>query len=349
MKTRTWKLTDFVEYLIIGFIFIILFGLPVLFTRVNGEISWIHVFKIWKDQSLLIPVFIINHWIFAPKLMLRQKYLVYVISILSLVSVCSGSYYYYDNILSAKQKTDLTTTNSNKPTPIPPYAHLLMYALLISGVDTGLLFTKKWNENEESQQLLEKKNIEIQLKLLRNQVSPHFLMNTLNNIYALIDLDSPKAKEAVMKLSKLMRYMLYENENGKVLLTKEFEFVQSYIDIMKLRFDNDLFISLKLPENFDHQLTIPPMLFVSFIENAFKHGASYENNGKIGIAFSFDNNLLIFNCFNRKNKECNSTDNVGLGIENSKSRLNLIYGDLYELIINSVEKLYEITLKIPLK
>ena len=338
------KLTDYIEYLIIIFIFLILFGLPVLFTRVNGEISWLHVLKIWQDQILLIPVFAINHWLFAPKFLLRQKYIIYTISVLSFIAICSVSYYYYDN--AYKPQKPAVNIDQNKPSPIPPYAHLLMYALLIAGVDSGLLFSKKWYENEEKHHILEKQNSEMQLEMLRNQVSPHFLMNTLNNIYALIDLDSPKAKEAVIKLSKLMRYMIYENSSGKVLISKELEFIQSYIDLMKLRYEKDMIIELRLPEQYV-DFEIPPLWFISFIENAFKHGTSLENNSKIVISFKIENKMLIFDCFNKKNKSKSNFENNGFGIESSISRLNLLYGEKHTISINSLENYYDVTLIIP--
>ena len=331
---------------IMAFVFLILFLLPVLFTRVQGEISWIHVLKIWKDQSLLFVVFGLNHWLVAPKLMLRAKYGLYTLCITGIIAISSFSYYYYDNVLTShKEKTE--NTNAGKPTPIPPYAHLLMYSLLIVGVDSGLMFSKKWYENEEKQYILEKQNSEMQLEMLRYQVSPHFLMNTLNNIYALIDLDSYKAKEAVMKLSKLMRYMLYENENGKVLISKEFEFVQSYIDLMKLRFDKNMIIDLKLPEQYNN-FEIPPLLFISFIENAFKHGCVNEQKCKIVISFSLEDKMLVFNCFNLRINSKTNADKGGLGIENTKNRLNMFYGERYSLSISSPKNFFDVTLKIPL-
>ena len=331
---------------IMAFVFLILFLLPVLFTRVHGEISWTHVLKIWQDQALLFVVFGLNHWLIAPKLILRGKYGLYMLCIIVIIAVFSFSYYYYDDVLNAS-KVRVENTRSDKPTPIPPYAHLLMYSLLIVGVDSGLLFSKKWYENEEKQYILEKQNSAMQLEMLRYQVSPHFFMNTLNNIYALIDLDSYRAKEAVMKLSKLMRYMLYENENSKVSISKEFEFVKSYIDLMKLRFDKNMIIELKLPEQYN-EFEIPPLLFISFIENAFKHGGGGDNKSKIVISFSLENKYLIFNCFNLKSTTSSTAVKGGMGIENSKSRLELFYGGRYSLSISSMEKYFDVTLKIPI-
>ena len=329
---------------IMAFVFLILFLLPVLFTRVNGEISWMHVLKIWKDQALLFVVFGLNHWLIAPKFLLRRKYGIYLLSISAIISMSSFSYYYYDNVLTPQK---ITTGDTNKPTPIPPYAHLLMYSLLIAGVDSGLLFSKKWYENEENKHILEVKNAEMQLDILKNQVSPHFFMNTLNNIYALIDCNTPKAKEAVMKLSKLMRYMLYENEHGKVKISKEFEFITSYIDLMKLRYADDVSIRLIFPEELG-SLEIPPMLFICYIENAFKHGVSYQQDSFINIIFEKRENKLHFSATNSRQPETVKHPVGGLGLQNNENRLKLLYADNYSLAINSSDKIFNVSLEIPL-
>ena len=338
--------TKYFESIIMGFIFFVLFLFPVLFTRIGGQISWHHVTKIWIDQLLLIPLFALNHWLFVPKLLLKKRYYSYLLSALGLIAIFTLAYYYYDIILNvhpiSNQAIDL-----KRPSPIPPYARLLIYSVLIVGVDTGLLFSKKWHEIETERYLLEKKNAEMELDILRNQLSPHFFMNTLNNIYALIDFDSAKAKQAVMKLSKLMRYMLYENENGKVRLSKEFEFINSYIDLMKLRYADEMTIDFKIPEKYD-DIFIPPLLFISFIENAFKHGASYENESYIRINFNVLDTILLFSCENSKQLPSDSLEKGGLGVPNSLNRIKLLYGDQYLLAINSNDKSYTVELKIPL-
>jgi hypothetical protein len=382
MKQRSSINLNITGNLIIGFIFVILFILPVLFTRVNGEISWLNVFKIWKDQVLLIPVFAINHWLLAPQLMLKGKYSSYMISILFVIASATISYYYYEKVIiekarpatermintgknprdpnkeppdpdrrptdeNVKPRNERRDNTPNRPTPIPPYAHLLMYSLLIVGVDSGLLFSKKWQENEEKKLTLEQKNTEMQLDILKNQISPHFFMNTLNNIYSLIDNNSPEAKEAVMKLSKLMRYMLYENGSGKVKLSREFEFIQSYIDLMKLRFAEEMTIHLIIPEDYIDR-EIPPMLFISHIENAFKYGSSYQHESFINIVFEVTENKLAFTCINTKHSGKNKSSGGGLGLLNSENRLKLLFGTSYSLSINSTEKLFNVSLEIPL-
>jgi LytS/YehU family sensor histidine kinase len=321
--------------------------LPVLFTRANGQISWYYVLKIWKDQVLLLPLFAINHWLFVPRILFRKKYINYLVCILGLTALFTFSYYYVDEILNKKPERKENTENP-KPQPIPPFAHLLMYSLLIVGVDTGLMFSKKWNENEEKKNLLEKENAEMQLNILRNQISPHFFMNTLNNIYALIDFNTQEAKGAVMKLSKLMRYMLYENGHGKVKISKEFEFIKSYIDLMKIRFAEEMSIHFIIPDQFQ-DTEIPPMLFIFYIENAFKYGASYQQQGYINIVFEITDNQLLFTCNNTKNAEASKPGDGGLGLKNNENRLKLLFGNNYKLSVDFTEKLYNVSLAIPLK
>jgi hypothetical protein len=346
MQNKSRKYVNHIEYLIIIFIFLILFILPVLFTRIDGEIRWNYVIKIWEDQILLLPLFVINHWIFAPKLLFKKKYLTYLICILGLIALFTFSYYYIDEVLNRKPER-VQTADNKKPSPIPPYAHLLMYSLLIVGVDTGMSFSKKWHENEDKKNLLEKENTEMQLNILRNQISPHFFMNTLNNIYALIDCNAKSAKEAVMELSKMMRYMLYENERGKVKLSKEFVFIASYINLMKIRFADEMTVHFIIPEKYT-DIEIPPMLFISYIENAFKYGASYQNESFINIIFDISDGKLNFTCTNTKYNQSTIKGDGGLGLKNNQNRLNLLFGSSYMLSINSSEKIFNVSLSIPL-
>ena len=346
MKIMDRKLIRYMDALIMLLIFAVLFALPVIFTRIDGEISWRHVQKIWLDHSLLIPLFILNHWLFVPKILIWRRYVAYTLCIATTIGLFTSLYYYRDEILN-KRTAAPAKTDQKRPAPVPPYAELLMSSLLIVGVDTGLLFSKKWHENEGKRYLLEQQNTRLQLDILRHQISPHFFMNTLNNIYALIDIDAPHAKTAVMKLSKLMRYVLYENGQGKVKLSKEFEFVQSYIDLMKLRYTDDLTVNLILPETYD-ELEIPPMLFASYIENAFKHGASYQKDSFITIIFAVRAGKLNFTCSNTNHRRTPAFDAGGLGLRNSKNRLDLIFSDNYSLIVDAGQDVYTVDLEIPL-
>jgi hypothetical protein len=345
------------------FIFLLLFLLPLIFTRNSDGVAWPSVIKIWQDRILLIPLFALNHWLLVPKLMLKKKYSSYLPAVLSLILLVTVTYYLYDRPQSSpienrpagrennpQRMTDRAPSvpSDRHPKPVPPYADLLLFSMLIVAVDTGLSFTRQWHSTEEEKVRLEKENIEAQLGMLRNQISPHFFMNTLNNIYSLIDSDKEGSKQAVMKLSKLMRYLLYENADGTVLLSKEFEFIRSYVDLMKIRYVDDIEIILEFPKVYD-DVKIPVLLFVTFLENAFKYGTSYERKSSITASFEIEGKYLAFECRNSKNSFSVNYPAGGIGLQNSRQRLDLLYKDKYSLEVQDTENDYLLKLKIPVE
>ena len=171
-------------------------------------------------------------------------------------------------------------------------------------------------------------------------------MNTLNNIHSLVDSNTEEAKEAIIKLSRMMRYLLYETETEKTTLKKEVEFLESYINLMKLRFNERVRISLNLPTVIP-DISIPPFLFISFIENAFKHGVSYKNESFITIDLIPGKDRLLFVAKNSKTEKPRMDEFSGIGIENSRKRLDLLYGDKYHLDIIDSEELFTVNLSVP--
>lgn len=319
--------------------------MPALFIRIDGVVSWRHVIKIWQDNALLLPIFVINHWVLMPKLMCNKKYAIYFSSIIALIVFSAWLCNMIDPQIPVGSLR--SAGGAARPTPVPPYANMLMYAILITGVDIGLFFSKMWQKNNQHTLELEKKNTEMELELLRNQVSPHFFMNTLNNIYALTESDTPKAKTAIMKLSKMMRYLLYDNSVPYVKLTKEFEFIRSYIDLMKLRYTDNVIFDLDIPD-IGSQIEVPPMLFVSYIENAVKYGVSYQEKCTIRIKFELTHNHLFFYTQNTIYDVADLRLKGGMGLKNTKSRLDCLYGNNYDLTISKNESQYIVSLTIPI-
>ena len=205
-------------------------------------------------------------------------------------------------------------------------------SVLVIGFDTGLQISVKWAHSEQLRIQAEKDNVENQLAFLRNQVSPHFFMNTLNNIHSLIDIDTTEAKESIIKLSKLMRHLLYDSEVEQIPLKKEIEFIQNYVELMKLRYSDKVQIDLQLPGQLPDK-SIPPLLYTSFVENAFKHGISYQESSFITIAFFIEAENLVFEIKNSNPGIKREEESSGIGIENSRKRLDLIYGNRYTLEI----------------
>ncbi len=232
------------------------------------------------------------------------------------------------------------------PKQLPPLISFMVVSVLIIGFDTGLMISVKWAQSEQQRTRAEKESAESQLAFLQNQVSPHFFMNTLNNIHSLIDIDTDEAKESIIKLSKLMRHLLYDSQVERIPLKKEIEFIQNYVELMRLRFSDKVTITLHIPHVIPDK-SIPPLLFTSFVENAFKHGISYQEKSFIDIRFSFGPDQLYFTLRNSnpglKKEEAAS----GIGIENSRKRLDLLYGDSYELKIEENKEEFTIHLYVP--
>lgn len=360
----------YAEITLVSIVWIVLLVIPVLFREDNNNPVWR---SINNQLEILIPVsilFLLNRFVFVPSFLFRAKLVVYILSVSSMILILSIGLNYYDthiNLPGNKQpavnqrnppprppdgqnrrQENQTQPEKRQPRPTPPFANFIVLSVLMIGFDTGLRSGLRWIETENEKVKLEKENVAAQLLLLRNQVSPHFFMNTLNNIYSLIDSDAEKSKASVMRLSKLMRYLLYENQNEKTLLSREFDFIKNYIDLMKLRFIEDVEIRLKLPEVFT-DVEIPVMLFFNYLENAFKHGTSYQNKSLIEAIFEIENDYLIFICNNSKNVFSEKDSNGGTGFENNRKRLNLIYQDRYNLLVNETDETFSVKLRIPLR
>ena len=170
-------------------------------------------------------------------------------------------------------------------------------------------------------------------------------MNTLNNIHALVDIDPEQAKNTIVELSKLMRYVLYDGSRPTIPLSKETEFLKHYIGLMRLRYSDSVRIEVDIPDE-TPDVQVPPLLFVSFVENAFKHGISYQSESFIMVSLNVREGYISFSCINSKH-ETNQDPHSGIGLENTRKRLRLLYQDNYTFNINENAKTYEVLLKIP--
>jgi LytS/YehU family sensor histidine kinase len=219
-------------------------------------------------------------------------------------------------------------------------------AFLMIGMNLGIKLYFKNDSDDKRMQVLERQNLKQQLEYLKYQINPHFFMNTLNNIHALVDIDPEKAKATIVELSKMMRYLLYEGNNSLIPLQREIQFLHNYITLMRLRYTDKVTIKTDVPEQIPEK-QIPPLLLITFIENAFKHGVSYQQDSYINIGILFSDDRLHFECTNSKHPQKQS-EQGGVGLTNVKRRLALIYGSDYTLDINDGDDVYEVKLDIPL-
>ena len=359
------------EIALIAFVWIVLLLTPVLFRE---DIYSPLKRSVLTQLQILVPLvvlFFVNRFILVPKLLFKGRPVVYIISVLTIVLLFTAGSFVYDNFIKNIPPTNTTRFEDNikqppyafpggfdqfgnlrpsqprQPRPVPPFANFLIFAILIVGFDTGLRSNIRWIAVENEKVRLEKENVATQLVLLRNQVSPHFLMNTLNNIHSLVDINSEEAKEAIIKLSKMMRYLLYETETEKTTLTREVEFLESYINLMKLRFNSSVRIELNLPASIPDR-TIPPFIFTSLIENAFKHGISYKDESFIYIDLIIREEQLLLVVKNSKADQNQIKEYSGIGIENTRKRLELLYGTRYHLDIIDNAGMFTVNLSIPI-
>jgi two-component system LytT family sensor kinase len=204
-------------------------------------------------------------------------------------------------------------------------------------------------KNETLLAAKQRENLKTELSFLRSQISPHFLFNIMNNIAAMVRLKSDELEPTIHKLSSLMRYMLYETDEDKVLLQSEIEYLQSYIDLQRQRFSERLTLhaSLDVKENWH---SIEPMLLIPFVENAFKHGTGLIQNPEIEIGLKAQNDQLYFVVKNRfvQNKTTNDKTS-GIGLANVKRRLELLYGNRHQLAINKSDEWFIVSLQLTFK
>ena len=363
---KHYNFASFEPFIIIAF-WALLFTSPLLFGRFEDVIDWTHIFTVWLNYLPLLGLFLVNRFILLPKLFFKSKRTIYFVMTSVIIICITLAIYTFDdkkgkpilpphnverireNQPPAFQDRNFPPPQMNpnrNPKPIPLYANFLILAVLLVGFDAGLQISMRWANLEQEKFKLQKESVENQLAFLKNQVSPHFFMNTLNNIHALVDIDSEEAKQSIIKLSNLMRHLLYDSEEKLTPIKKEVSFIQSYIELMRLRFTDKVHIDVDIPEEIPDK-SIPPLLFTSLLENAFKHGISYSHNSFIKIIMSFTKNQLNFKIENSNHKKDTGTAS-GIGIENTRKRLDLLYKKEYDLSISDTKEKYIANLNIPL-
>ncbi len=234
----------------------------------------------------------------------------------------------------------------------------IIMALLL-GLNVGTKYFFKSLDYRKRVKELERESLNRQLEYLKYQISPHFFMNTLNNIHALVDIDPEQAKYTIEVLSKLMRYVLYEGDKAMAPLQKELDFISHYVDLMRIRYTDNVLISVSMPSATAEDgkvkpnlidIQVPSLLFTTFVENAFKHGVSYRKESFVAVSVRVDDetNEVEFRCDNSV-KPVAEEKHGGVGLQNAMKRLRLMYGNGYRLEINNDGEEYHVLLRLPVK
>ena len=304
----------------------IMFGFPFFFVeRGNGNINWWAYVRHAAVPLSFMIVFYANYFLLVPRYLFQnqaKRYVVYNIILLCAIGV----------LLHLWQSLPFAPSFAPKPkrAGMPPgwlfFLRDMLSLVFTIGLSAAIRMSARWTQNEAARKEAEKSRAEAELKNLRNQLNPHFLLNTLNNIYALIAFDSDKAQQAVQELSKLLRYVLYDNQQTYVPLCKEVDFIRNYIELMRIRLSSNVKMTTQFDIQPDSQTLIAPLIFISLIENAFKHGISPTETSFISIRISESNKEVICEIRNSNHpKTMEDKSGSGVGLEQVSRRLEILY------------------------
>ncbi|PWA08847.1 sensor histidine kinase [Flavobacterium laiguense] len=298
------------------------------------------------EFCLHIPLVYFNIYILVPKYVLQNKYYKYTLVLfLSLIIVyvlkTGLTYFIISKDIWPEANRDY------HPFDINHIVAVCIGELYVLAIATSIYFMLTWLKERERNRTIMVNQNKIKLKYLKNQIQPHFFFNTLNNLYALSLESSDKVPDVIIKLSNLMEYVLYDIEGYKfVPLIKEIDYIQNYIEIEKLRFEN-VEVRMNLESNID-SIKVPPLLFISLIENAFKHGGVNNDKLKIKINIRVTKTMLEFEILNNFVISQNIKNKKGIGLTNTKKRLKLIFKNNFTITQKVKFNFYIITLQIPL-
>ena len=349
------------------------------------EFDWTEVFVIWRKFAVYLFLFLLHNFLLAPLLVYGRKRVAYfsimaVILAAFTVFQCSsrpegwerrghrpnrmehqGGHQpptgfdgkrppldFEDGRPPKPDKEPPRKLRNDMPPPIIGERDILAVVMLVLMLGANLGIKGYFRGSDDRRRLteLERQNLEQQLEYLRYQINPHFFMNTLNNIHALVDIDPEKAKDTIRELSTMMRFLLYEGNKELVPLTRELDFIRHYVTLMRLRYTDKVGITVDLPEEVPER-QVPPLMLITFIENAFKHGVTYQRESFIDVKVMVDGDRLSFLCRNSKSDKPNE-EKGGVGLANVRKRLNLLYDKDYTLRVKDEADTYTVELNIPL-
>ncbi len=329
-----------------------------------------------------VLLFVVHHYVLLNRQYFLGRIKAYVVSSLLVLSVFgTGCYWLHDfqghrpeertpmhNTAKSKEeyrKYENSRDRNLAPGPAPVTMDMIL-ALLLIGADFITSIYLKHAAERQRRDEIEQENLKNELRYLRAQISPHMLMNTLNNIHAMVEIDSAEAQNMLIELSKLMRYAIYEGDPPSTTLACEIDFIESYVALMSKRYSpKRLKVQLDLNVVDSHTISLPPLLFIVIIENAFKHGVSPFGTTNLSISLTLvDGERIKFVCSNSIHhdtatslksaeindyKQSSSIQGVGggLGLRNLRKRLDLLFGKHYKLDIDSHNNIFTVLLTIP--
>lgn len=341
-----------VQFLIHIIIWGIIAFFPLIFMFSEGERNMIRFLDFTLPIVFLMVVFYTNYNLIISRYLFNKKIWQFFLANLVLFAVCLVlldiiRQFYFDAYYAGLE-------GSKHFPPRAKMREIIMYRDIISmsvtaGLATAIKMTTQWYQSQAEQKEMEKLHIESELNNLKHQLNPHFLFNTLNNIYSLISINQEHAQDAVHQLSNLIRYVLYESDHAKVPLSKDLNFTSNYIKLMSLRLPSHVTLETDILKP-DESTEIAPLLFISLVENAFKHGVSPTLPSSISIRIQM-NSLNELECRVENSnfpKPAEDISGSGIGLTNLRKRLELIYPTAFQLEAEEKKESYISTLNLKL-
>ncbi|MBN1599912.1 MAG: histidine kinase [Bacteroidales bacterium] len=376
LSIKNWNVIELLVYLVIWSALIFM---PLFFLEFDNPTYKKKIILGWVRIVPFFLIFII-HIPLLPLLQTKNRRLIYILSTVGLILIVNYIFVYQHvvneqifkligNVFPGNEDIgELLEHHAQRPGGpfhhggrfrgrgmrfYPPYPQYLMYtynviiSILIVGFSAAIHYSSKVLKEARDREEMKKEHLQSKLTALQNQISPHFFMNTLNNIHALVEYNKEDAKKAIVRLSKMMRYMLYDSNQGKTTLKKEIEFLKSYIQLMRLRINDKVEIKTKFPGS-SLEIQLPPFLFISFIENAFKFGVKYHNSSYIHILLEITGNNIHFSIRNSKHDSLPvDEESGGIGLDNARNRMDLLFGKFYSMNIYDRGDEFEVDIVFP--
>lgn len=301
-----------------------------------------------------VVLFLINNYLLIPKLFLKNRWGGYFTAVTLIIAALSVYHYYDFRMMMEPRHVSRPAGPFPHTPPLVPLPVLLefVYSLLVVGCNLAVAMTFRYFEDRLETERLMKANAENQLAYLKAQINPHFYMNMLNNIHGMIEIDPERAQMMVLDMSSLMRYMLYDSSKPHISLSDEITFLNNYLNLMRQRYpESKVRIDRSFPsDEAAGAIRLPPLLFLVFIENAFKHGISYKEASYVDVGIEANDGSVVFVCVNSRHPEAKSVnEKSGIGLRNIRQRLELLYGDTARLDIDETESEYRVRLSLPIK
>ena len=319
-------------------VFAFLLGLPLLLAYVGGAAvpaDTILYITLWWFGPMMV-VYMVNYYLLVPQLFYKHHRWWYVVANVLLIGLFNHSIFWFN----AEYLPEMAGPGYYSYAIVPIVLHIFTALGALS-----IRHLSRMHEVELQIKEQQQKNTAAELAWLKNQLNPHFLFNTLNNISSLTQIDADQAQESIAQLSDLLRYAMYETDKPLVPLAGEVEFMNNYIELMRLRCGANTQVEVQLKA--EQGVMVPPLLFISLIENAFKHGVSSNQPSSIHIQLSVNDGVLTFVCDNTNHpKDDADRSGSGIGLENTRRRLQLLYPDRHEWEQTLKDGIYHIKITI---